>query len=184
MSDIRKQLYKKSSDGTYPKIFPLAFIQGIKDKRNNKELLSYINEINHFKVDYTENPETTRCQVDNFIRKNYSDRAQFKNKNNLVTSKINNKLDNKYDDNDIIENDDEFNIDDSLKNFHIEKSSNVRTLILNDDKIKRNTYINSKNITLNNEDNIHNNKTKNIIYITKAQNENFKKYLERRIFGL
>ena len=69
MSDNTKQLYKKSSDGTYPKIFPLAFVQGIKDKRNNKELLSYINEINHFKVDYVESPETTRCQVDNFIRK-------------------------------------------------------------------------------------------------------------------
>lgn len=69
MSDNTKQLYRKSSDGSYPKIFPLAFIQGIKDKRNDKELLSYINEINHFKVDYNENSETTRCQVDNFIRK-------------------------------------------------------------------------------------------------------------------
>lgn len=69
MSDNTKQLYKKSSNGSYPKIFPLAFVQGIKDKRNDKELLSYINEINHFKVDYNENPETTRCQVNNFIRK-------------------------------------------------------------------------------------------------------------------
>ena len=76
-------------------------------------------------------------QEDNFICKT---NQKFKNKNNFVASKINNKLDNKYDDNNIIENNDEFNIDDSLKNFHIEKSSNVRTLILNDDKIK---YINS-----------------------------------------
>jgi hypothetical protein len=34
---------------------------------------------------------------------------------------------------------------------------------------------------MNNEDNIYNNKSKNIIYITKAQNENFKKFLERKI---
>lgn len=48
MSDNTKQLYRKSSDGSYPKIFPLAFVQGIKDKRNQKELISYINSINHF----------------------------------------------------------------------------------------------------------------------------------------
>lgn len=69
MSDKTKQLYRKSSDGSYPKIFPLAFIQGIKDYRNNKELLSYINEINHFSVNYNTNPEITRCQVDIFVRK-------------------------------------------------------------------------------------------------------------------
>lgn len=69
MSDNLKQLYRKSSNGSYPKIFPLAFVQGIKDYRNDKELLNYIDEINHFSVNYNENPETTRCQIDAFIRK-------------------------------------------------------------------------------------------------------------------
>ena len=143
------------------------------------------------------NDLNNEIRVENFIRKTYPDRIPIENKNISEKFKINNKLNNIYEDVDINENDDdELNIDDNSNNFHFEKSLNSRTLILNKDNIKeidsnnyiqnpqiikRNSYVNSNDIERNNKENIYRNKTKKIIYITKAQNENFKKYLQIKL---